>query len=88
MEDLKDKKQESRKNKKKNKNLNLYENEQNSISCFDVFDSKVYNNIIKETGNDSKINELFCVHNNNEVKDSFIPIIKLAEEIIEIKDIQ
>ena len=90
LEDLEDKKQEKEEKKaKKNKNLNLYENEQNSSSCFDVFDSKVYNNIIKETGNDSKINELFCVvNNNNEGGDSFASIMKLAEEIKEIKDIK
>ena len=90
LEDLEDKKQEKEEKKaKKNKNINLYENEQNSNSCFDVFDSKVYNNIIKETGNDSKINELFCVvNNNNEGGDSFASIMKLAEEIKEIKDIK
>ena len=89
LEDLEDKKQEREEKKaKKNKNLNLYENEQNSSSCFDVFDSKVYNNIIKETGNDSKINELFCVINNNNEGggDSFASIMRLAEEIKEIKD--
>ena len=88
LEDLEDKKQEKEEKKaKKNKNLNLYENEQNSSSCFDVFDSLVYNNIIKETGNDSKINELFCVvNNNNEGGDSFASIMKLAEEIKDIKE--
>ena len=88
LEDLEDKKKEKEeKRAKKNKNLNSYNNEQSS-SCFDVFDTKIYNNIIKETGNDSKINELFCVgvnNNNEECGDSFASILKLAEEIKENK---
>ena len=94
LEDLEDKKKEkeekkAKKNtKNKNFNLNLYQNEQSSSSsCFDVFDSKVYNNIIKETGNDSKINELFCVtNNNNECGDSYASIMKLTEEIKDYKE--
>ena len=87
LEDLEDKKKEKEEKKAKKKNLNLYQNqnEQNS-SCFDVFDSKVYNNIIKETGNDSKINELFCIMNNNDNGDSFASIMKLTEEIKDFQD--
>ena len=88
LEDLEDKKKEKEEKKAKKKNLNLYQNQndQSSSSCFDVFDSKVYNNIIKETGNDSKINDLFCVINNNECADSFASILKLTEEIRDNKD--
>ena len=91
LEYLEDKKKEkdekrARKNKNFNFNLNILENEQNNSSCFDVFNSKVYNSIIKETGNDSKINELFCiVKNNNESEDSLASILKLSEEIKEYK---
>ena len=67
LEDLEDKmkEKEEKKNKKKN-NLQL---EDDSSSYFNVFDTKVYNNIIKETGNDSKINEIFCVGNKNKRKE-------------------
>ena len=87
LEHLEDKKKEKEEKKARKKNLNLYQNQNDqSSSCFDVFDSKVYNNIIKETGNDSKINELFCVTNNNECADSFASILKLTEEIRDNKD--
>ena len=87
LEDKKKEKEEKKAKKNKNLNLNLYQNEQSSSSCFDVFDSKVYNNIIKETGNDSKINELFCVtNNNNECGDSYASIMKLTEEIKDNKE--
>ena len=91
LEDLEDKKKEKEdkrkekeEKKKKLTNLNLYQSEQSS-SWFDVFDTKIYNNIIKETGNDSKINELFCVGNNgnNEYGDSISSILKLTEEMKE-----
>ena len=87
LEDLEDKKKEKEEKAKKFKNLNLYQNEQSS-SSFDVFDTKIYHNIIKETANDSKINDLFCVgtNNNNETGDSFASILKLTEEIKENKN--
>ena len=71
------------KNKKKLKNNN--QNEQSSSSCEVVFDTKIYENIRKETENDSKINELFCVGNKNNSNDldSFSSILKLAEELKE-----
>ena len=81
LEDLEDKmkEKEEKKNKKKN-NLQL---EDDSSSYFNVFDTKVYNIIIKETGNDSKINEIFCVgnKNNDDCSDSLASLLKLAEEI-------
>ena len=81
LEDLEDKmkEKEEKKNKKKN-NLQL---EDDSSSYFNVFDTKVYNNIIKETGNDSKINEIFCVgnKNNNGFTDSNASLLKLVEEM-------
>ena len=88
LEDLEDKKKEKEeKILKKKKKFGLYQNDQSSSSCFDVFDTKVYHNIIKETGNDSKINELFCVDikNSNDAGDSFASILKLTEEIKENK---
>ena len=81
LEDLEDKKKE--KEEKKNQKKNQNQNEQSS-SCIEVFDTKVYDNIRKETGNDSKINELFCVETkNNNDGDSFASIIKLTEMIKE-----
>ena len=87
LEDLEDKKKEKeeKKNLKKKKKLkNQTQNEQSS-SCIEVFDTKIYENIRKETENDSKINELFCVgtKNNNNDCDSFASILKLAEELKE-----
>ena len=84
LEDLEDKKKDKENKKKKNENLNLYQNEQSS-SFFDVFNTRIYNNIIKETGNDSKINELFCVGNNGNIEcgDSIASILKLTEEMKE-----
>ena len=82
LEDLEDKmkEKEEKKNKKKNNNL---EGEEKSSSYSNVFDTRIYNNIIKETGNDSKINEIFCVgnKNNDDCSDSFASLLKLAEEI-------
>ena len=94
IEDLEDKmkEKEEKKNLKKKKKLkNNIQNEQSSSSFIDVFDTKIYENIRKETENDSKINELFCVGNkNNNELDSFSSILKLAEELkennSEIKD--
>ena len=90
LEDLEDKKKEKEekknlKNKKKLKNQT--QNEQSS-SCIEVFDTKIYENIRKETENDSKINELFCVGNKNNNNsnmdcDSFASILKLTEELKE-----
>jgi len=88
LEDLEDKKMEKEQKKlNKNKKLANFENEQsNSSSYSDVFNTKIYTNIIKETGNDSKINEIFCVgnkNNENDCGDSFASIVKLTEEIKE-----
>ncbi len=88
LEDLEDKKKEKEekknlKNKKKSKNVN--KNEESSSSCIEVFDTKIYENIRKETENDSKINELFCVGNKDNANDcdSFASILKLTEELKE-----
>ena len=73
LEDLEDKKKEKEEKKKKGKKMGLCLDDESS-SYFEVFDTKIYDNIIKETRNDSKINELFCVgnkNNENEVGDSF-----------------
>ena len=87
LEDLEDKKMEKEQKKlKKNKKLENYENDQSSSSYSDVFNTKVYTNIIKDTGNDSKINEIFCVgnkNNENNCGDSLASIVKLTEEIKE-----
>ena len=83
LEDLEDKKKEKEekrnlKNKKKYQN----QNEQSSSSFIEVFDTKIYDNIRKETWNDSKINDLFCVENKNSNDcDSFASLIKLTEMI-------
>ena len=83
LEDLEDKKKEKEekrnlKNKKKYQN----QNEQSSSSFIQVFDTKIYDNIRKETWNDSKINDLFCVENKNSNDcDSFASLIKLTEMI-------
>ena len=83
LEDLEDKKKE--KEEKRNlKNNKKYQNqnEQSSSSFIEVFDTKVYDNIRKETWNDSKINDLFCVENKNSNEcDSFASLIKLTEMI-------
>ena len=87
LEDLEDKKMEKEQKKlKKNNKLGNYDNEQSSSSYSDVFNTKVYTNIIKDTGNDSKINEIFCVgnkNNENDCGDSLASIVKLTEEIKE-----
>ena len=57
LEDLEDKKKEKEEKRKNRKKQN--QNEESS-SYIEVFDTKVYDSIRKETGNDSKINELFC----------------------------
>ena len=84
LEDLEDKKKEKEEKRKNRKKQN--QNEESS-SYIEVFDTKVYDNIRKETGNDSKINELFCVENreNSDDYDSFASIAKLTE-IIKEKD--
>ena len=62
----------------------MSQNEQSSSSIIEVFNSKIYDNIRKETENDSKINELFCVGtNSNNDCDSFASIVKLTENIKE-----
>ena len=87
LEDLEDKKMEKEQKKlKKNNKLGNYDNDQSSSSYSDVFNTKVYTNIIKDTGNDSKINEIFCVgnkNNENDCGDSLASIVKLTEEIKE-----
>ena len=87
LEDLEDKKMEKEQKKlKKNNKLGNYDNEQSSSSYSDVFNTKVYTNIIKDTGNDSKINEIFCLgnkNNENDCGDSLASIVKLTEEIKE-----
>ena len=81
LEDLEDKKKE--KEEKKNMKNNNKDNDEQSSSYIDVFDTQIYHNIIKETGDDSKINDLFCVgnKNNNDYSDSIGSILKLTEEI-------
>ena len=86
LEDLEDQKKEKEEKKKyklkKLKNQNKID--QSSSSYIEVFDTKIYENIRKETENDSKINDLFCVGNkNNNDCDSFASIIKLTEELKE-----
>ena len=85
LEDLEDKKKE--KEEKKNMKNNNIEKDEQSSSYIDVFDTQIYHNIIKETGNNSKINDLFCVGNksNNDYSDSIGSILKLTEEIKEKK---
>ena len=83
LEELEDKKKE-KEEKQKLKNKKKYENknEQSSSSIIEVFNTKIYDNIRKETWNDSKINELFCVDNKNDNEsDSFASLVKLTEMI-------
>ena len=81
LEDLEDKKKEKEEKRKNRKKQN--QNEESS-SYIELFDTKVYDNIRKETENDSKINELFCVENKeNNDYDSFASIAKLTEMIKE-----
>ena len=84
LEDLEDKKKEKEEKQRlkiKKNNPNKNENEQSS-SCIEVFNTKIYDNIRKETWNDSKINDLFCIEkkNNNE-SDSLASIRKLTDMI-------
>jgi len=77
LEDLEDKKKEKEEKRK---------NQSEESSCSEVFDTQVYDNIRKETGNDSKINELFCVGSKeNSDCDSICSIMKLTE-ILKSKD--
>ena len=84
LEDLEEKKcekEEKRKKKYRNQSMN-----ENSSSFIEVFSPKIYENIRKETENDSKINELFCIGNGNKTNsgcDSILSILKLTEEIKE-----
>ena len=84
LEDLEEKKKEKEeKRKKKLKNQSMSEQ---SSSFIEVFSPKIYENIRKETENDSKMNELFCVGNGNKTNsecDSIASILKLTEEIKE-----
>jgi len=92
LEDLEDKKMEKEeKRMKKNNKKGNFEDEQSSSSYSDVFNTKIYNNIIKETGNNSKINEIFCVgnkNNENDCGDSIASLLKLTEEIKEKENIE
>ena len=84
LEDQKKEKEEKKNNKMKKKIKNQTKIEQSSSSYIEVFDTKIYENIRKETENDSKINDLFCIGNkNNNDCDSFASIIKLTEELKE-----
>ena len=77
LEDLEDKKKEKEEKRK---------NQSEESSCSEVFDTEVYDNIRKETGNDSKINELFCIGTKeNSDCDSISSIMKLTE-ILKSKD--
>ena len=80
MEEIKREKENKAINKKEKDSK---ENEQKS-SYVEVFDSKVYDSIRKETNNDSNLDELFCIGNKNEnsrESDSMLSILKLTEEI-------
>ena len=89
LEDLEDKKKEKEEKQKLKKKKYQNKNEQSSSSsCIEVFNTKIYDNIRKETWNDSKINNLFCVDNkNNSESDSLASLVKLTE-IIQDKDIE
>ena len=81
LEEKKNEKEEKRKKKFKNQSMN-----EQSSSFIEVFTPKIYENIRKETENDSKIDELFCVGNGNKTNsecDSIASILKLTEEIKE-----
>ena len=83
LEDLEDKKNEKEGKEKLNKkNIKLRTKSQNEESR--VFNTKVYDIIRKETENDSKINELFCVEKkNNDDCESYSSILKFAEMLKE-----
>ena len=84
LERLKDIKEEKDKGKKKQLyNNNLKNNQQNNNNSFiDVFDTIVYKNIIEETGNDSRINDIFCVKTKkSENCDSVNSLLKLTEQM-------
>ena len=86
LEDLEDKKKEKEeKHKTKYKNNYQNQNEQSSNSSYiEVFSTKIYDNIRKETWNNSKINDLLGVDNkNNNDGDSFASVLKLTEMIKE-----
>ena len=92
LEDLEDKKKikEEKRMNKYNKIGNC-EDDQSSSSYSDVFNTKIYNNIIKETGNNSKINEIFCVgnkNNENDCGDSIASLVKIVEEIKEKENVE
>ena len=87
LEDLEDKKKEKEERNKYKKRKKFQNSNEQSSSYIEVFDTKVYENIRKETWNDSKINDLFCItnENNNESADSFASIQKLTD-ILKEKD--
>ena len=83
LEDLEEKKLEQDQNELFKSTQEKQNNNDNSKNCsnIEVFDTKVYENIITETANDSKIKELFCVCEKKENNDSLSSLIKLTEEI-------
>ena len=82
LEDLEDKKLE-KEQKLRNKNNYQKENEQSS-SYIEIFNNTIYDNIRKETWNDSKINELFCIENKSiNEGDTMSSIVQLTEIIKE-----
>ena len=87
LEDLEDKKKEKEEKQKLKNKKNSQNNDEQSSSYIEIFNTKDYDNIRKETWNDSKINDLFCVgnKNNNNESNSFASIIKLTEMIKEKK---
>ena len=81
LEDLEEKKQ-VQEQKKLIKSTNAKQTNNNSSNNIEVFDPKVYENIITETAvNNSKINELFCVGENQGSHDSLSSLIQLTKEI-------
>ena len=81
LEDLEEKKQEEDKKQLYKNPKNNLQNDNNSSNS-KIFDTTVYNNIIQETANSSKINEIFCVNvKNSENGDSVSSLLKLTEQM-------
>ena len=89
IEHLEDLKQEQDKEKNKEKHKEQTSNNQknnpennSSNSYVNIFDTIVYNDIIKETANNSKINEIFCIDEKNLGNgDSVSSLLKLTEQM-------
>lgn len=81
LEDLEDKKIAEQKKKEMKKKSDPDDSQNYSK----LFNTQIFNNIIQETGNNSKINELFCIptKKNDEKTDSFSSLIKLTNKIEE-----